>query len=516
VPWRGIAVLFPLLFSVAAAFAQTHREQITVRVVEVPVYVERQTGGSVLGLTKDDFELYVNGAPQPIHYFDALDGSTTRSGNSVASLHRRRLVVLLFDLGSPAWAVWRQKDAAAKFVTEAPPGDTFAVATVGRAGVRFIMPFSTDRVAVQRAIGTFATSAARDPLNLATLDVERSAWSRSGSGGAETASGSFLDIWGESGVKGVALVDSRSAQSITTDMLQMQELEEQEADRQDRALIDSLGALADRLAPLSGIKHVVLLSAGSIREVQSDTLQAIMRMHARYRSAGVILDVVDQVSARAPWPGAEGTRFGPNPGLYALALDTGGMVTTSLATLQKTHEVTYVLGFRPQGPQKNRNEIVVRVKNVPWGTFVRYQHGYALDFEPRSSSGDGLLLADVLMNDIPQNGVTVDVAVKAERDAAQVAASVPGRELLALGSDKPILFDVFLYVFNDRNLVAGWTYARVSLDLEKGRDFLSSNAYTVRKGFSLRPGHYSAKALVRFVGANLTGFRRADFDVTGR
>jgi hypothetical protein len=217
---------------------------------------------------------------------------------------------------------------------------------------------------------------------------------------------------------------------------------------------------------------------------------------------------------KAVWPGTSGPlpNLGPPSSFYALALDTGGAVTSSLSRLRQRNSVTYVLGFQPSGPQKKQNSIHVEVKDRRWMTDVRYRKSYTI--APESAAVDGLFLADALVNDIPQNGVTLDVSVKVDRTNVAVAASIPGNELLALGSGAPLLLDVFHYVFNDRNLIAGWSHARLSLDLAKGREFLSANAYTVREEFALQPGRYAAKVLVRVAGAGVTGFRRTDFVVT--
>src|SRR5947209_13753801 len=60
-----------LLCGAIAASAQV-REQITVEAVDVPVYVFAK-GKPVRQLSKNDFELFVNGKPQPIDYFEMVD-----------------------------------------------------------------------------------------------------------------------------------------------------------------------------------------------------------------------------------------------------------------------------------------------------------------------------------------------------------------------------------------------------------------------------------------------------------
>ena len=64
----GLACFFSLSLVVAVAPAQV-RETTTVEVVEVPVYVGAN-GEPVLSLTRENFQLFVNGKLQPIEYFD--------------------------------------------------------------------------------------------------------------------------------------------------------------------------------------------------------------------------------------------------------------------------------------------------------------------------------------------------------------------------------------------------------------------------------------------------------------
>ena len=64
-------MLFGILsLLVAGANAQT-REEVTVQLIDVPVYVFSR-GKPIRNLTKDDFELFVNGKPQAIDYFDPI------------------------------------------------------------------------------------------------------------------------------------------------------------------------------------------------------------------------------------------------------------------------------------------------------------------------------------------------------------------------------------------------------------------------------------------------------------
>ena len=494
---KRFAVTVALFVLAVPLFAQRYDDSITVNVVEVPVYVDR-FGVPVDGLTRDDFELFVNGKPQPIDYFDVIEertseGMPTEAASAPPELKRRRLVVLLFDIsGSTVYPLHRARKFAMKYVAESPAGDTYAVATIGRAGVRFVVPFTTDRVAVTRAIGTLSTSRAADPFSVATLDVERSVWGEGPAGGV-TPRGWFPDA---------------------TDVARAlrQEADSEEQFLEQWLFTDDLADLADQLAPLSGIKHVVLLSERrEIRDPRS-MIEPAARVHERYRAAGVILDGIDIRLPRVPGgtaSEAQAPRERPDVMLsnflYSLALDTGGAVDASLQGLQDRNRVAYLLGFQPPRTQKETNSVRVRLKNRRLFTEVRYRQSYTIGAP--ESKDDWLFLADTLLNDIPQRGLTLDL----DMQGTSLVATIPGMELLSYPDDAPLLLDVYLYVFDEQDQPAAWKHVRVEVDLAGGREFLSGNPYTLRQDFKLPPGRYAAKAIVRVVSSGSAGFSREDF-----
>jgi VWFA-related protein len=502
-----VGILAVLLLAVPL-FAQRLEDTITVNVVDVPVYVER-FGKPVTGLARDDFELFVNGKPHPIEYFDVLSedaaAGVPQTASAPVDLKRRRLIVLLFDVAAPPHALDRVRKAAANYVAAGGPGDTFAVATVSWPGVLFIVPFTSDRVAVHRAIATLRPSAARDPFRVAMLDVERT--------------------WGDPGIIGGVRGDGhpRGFEPPAIAGLYVGapiDMDGGQYDFSSRGLIDNLTDLADRLAALEGLKEVVLLSEGHGDPAAGYTwagVQATMiRMHERFRAAGVVLNAVDISTRRAPG-GAAVVRSTPlrdvapalttSSFLWPLALDTGGIATSSFRELQKRQNVGYLIGFRaPESPSR-RNSITVRVKDLPLLTDVRYRRAYTLE---RATRDEGLFLADTILNDIPQNGVTLDLAV----DGKWVAATIPGIELLSYASSGHRLnLDVYFYIFDGQQRPVAWNRMQIAVDLEKGREFLTSNPYTMRQEFVLDPGRYVAKALVRIAGTDHVGFERTELEV---
>jgi len=500
-----------LLLLATAATAQQLSDHITVNVVEVPVYVSR-SGASVNGLTKDDFTLTVNGKPQAIEYFDVLENAAASPADETTQpaqpqrvdVDRRRLIVLLFDLSETSFqSIRRARQAADEFVAAAPAGDVFAVATLTTSGVRFAVPFLNDRVAVRRAIATLRASSANDAFGIATLTSERSsftaafhddAWAR------EPITGSSYRQVGKTAVEG-----SKAAEAARIYEKMAADLSREVLTAQRTNVTAHLGPLADRLAPLSGIKHVVLI--GDNFSLSTRAVVTASKVRERFRAAGVVLDAVDAAGLQAPWSSNyQDAFFTMTSRLHTLSIDTGGTVTRTLPQLRAAQSTTYILGFRPPAA---RGRIEVRVRNQPVFTDVHYRGTYEVGATEKSGN-EGLFLADVLMNDIPQNGISVGLDVAANADQTLLTASIPGAELLALGDEKVVL-EMFLYIFDDAGQAAEWAYYKANVDLVRGRDVLAREPYTITSRVKLEPGHYVGKVVLRAGDERATGFARTEF-----
>lgn len=537
-----------LLLLAVSASAQRIQEEITVDIVEVPVHVTRR-GKSVTGLTQDLFELSINGKRHPIEYFDVIDsrneslpevapGVAPETPTVEAKLERRNMTVLLFDTSATSHLyLTRASKAAQKFVKDAPPYETFAVARLNADGVQFLVPFTSDRALVLRACRTLKPSKAGDVLGLATLESERADFTVT-----DAAPGAMLglDDAATDGLDAAQVVratpgeregsdqpsDSAASGVAAANDFQSRLTEQIRSDAEMRAA-KHLGSLAEKLAPINGVKHVILFAEGNRRSADPRTAAL---MHQKFHASGVILDAVEldsmrihgQIDAERRTDGslwANPTSSMPldrSEPLYTLSLGTGGTVakhsdiSDGLRLLREIQGVTYVLGFRPPKTDKKHNDIKVKVKKQPFGTTVTYRMGYTTG--KQINRNEGLFLADVMLNDIPQRGLTLDVQVQPIQRGAKVLVRVPGPELLAREVDGPVTdVDVFLYVFDQRDVVAAWSYWRLNIDLEKGREFLAANPYEIQRLFALTPGQYTVKALLRFRNTDVTGFQRADF-----
>lgn len=491
-------VLLGILIAGSAA-AQSHRESVTVEVVDVPVYVTARGGEPVTGLTREDFELYVNDKRQPIDYFDALSSS-----EPAAALRERRLFLLLFDVAfTHPHSIVRAQRAAAQLVSQAAPGDYFAIATyTSQRGVWFAAPFTRDPVALTRAIANLSDSRSGDPLAIVLTSAERHTFE----------SFSPQDVAAAADSENVG---ARIAAEGLRDMARARTLRAAEEQVLD------IGDLAERLAPLEGEKHVILLSEGydgrsrnpsDVRRAvpmwQADRTSApwegfsslqtsdaelnwrILDTHRRYQRANVLLHAMDL-------EGVANTLMENNE-LNWLVTGTGGKFIASrndfgraLTDLSSSLSRGYRLGFRPTpAMSEGYNKIVVKLRKPPRGSRLSHRRGF-YGTPDSANLKDGLYLADVLLNDVPQSGSAAMLSLS----GTTLTARIPMREVAAqmpMGARAELL----LYAFdaNGKALL----YHREAIPVAPGDD--TTITLTVPEGTHV------AKALLRVDGR--VGFSR--------
>jgi VWFA-related protein len=426
------------------------RDNVTVEVVQVPVYVTTSDGQPVRGLTKDSFALLVDGHPQTIDYFDVFDFAAVPGGQQTPverPRRERRLYLLLFDItfATPAKLVRAQKAAEQAVTHSNPATDFFAIATYSTSrGVHFLSPFLSDRVAVTHAIYTLHGSKAQDPLGLSLGSQERAQWvsvMEQGQTISDSQEGLADMVGGE-------MADALRGGQANQDMLAVPK------NRLIESQLHDLGDVAARLSALEGQKHLVIFTEGfdSTRitdikarnrppNIESELMTLVKQMHQTFLSAGVTLDAVDIKGLRHTFADLE------NDGLYMLARDTGGRVIANrndlveaVDTLMKAQRVAYVLGFR-QGDRKKG-----RVTGAPRGSEVSYREGFGYTAE--STAIDSLQIADIILNDVPQAGVSLQSAVTLADGGAEVAVSFARAEVVPQLVDASPSVEVLIYIFD--------------------------------------------------------------------
>jgi len=150
----------------------------------------------------------------------------------------------------------------------------------------------------------------------------------------------------------------------------------------------------------------------------------------------------------------------------------------------------------------------VNLVNVPRGLQASYRSSYQSG-GAQVDTGDMLRLADIIQNDIPQNGVTTNVSAMPSAKGADVEVDLPGRELLAHAGGGFIGAKVMLYVMSGKGVVA-FRIKRLDIDVAKAAAGLEQAPVRVRDTFELPPGNYAAKVIVRMDTSGALGFGRAD------
>jgi len=486
-----VALSFLLSFPVIAQV----RESVTVEVIEVPVYVSHADGTPLRGLSREAFELSVNGRAVPVEYFDAVDyGAAPAAAPASEAPHRdlreRRLYLLLFDLIFNKDIPRLQKAADAVVWRSNPDTDYFAVATYrATRGFQFVIPFLNDRAAIHRAIATLAPAKVKDALGIATAEDERI------SPATERALMNTDNVSqvADSGKYAGERAEALHGGSANADLL----IEPARRAAEDQ--LDSFKEIAERLRSLDGQKHLVVLSNGYERvfgPTDARYRRNLGEIYRAFRSGGAFIDTIDTL----PFTSLNGGET-----LRLLAESTGGMamrgndLAHSLTQMMGQQQAVYLLGFRRR--DKNPGDVEVRVNGLPADTRISYRKGFGAP--PKAAAADALQLADILVSDIPQNGVTLSLRPLPRAGGVAIEVSVPRDEVTPQVMPSDPYVDVMLYVFDDKGATV----------LNKAIRLPLSGSLTLQIPAELRAGTYTAKALLQIGGTQSLGFARAEFQV---
>src|ERR1044071_4865147 len=467
---RSIAVS-SILFCAPLLLGQV-KESVTVEVVDVPVYVF-SASGPIRNLKKEDFQLFVNGKPQAIDYFDVVDFNAppeeSQKGSQVAIAPRdpreRRLFLIFFDLVfTRVEAIGRAQRAAVAMIDRASPADYFAIVTfTHNNGAQFIVPFTNDHAVARRAALTLSDSPSKDPLAITISAAERQA-----------VEGYRLDDGDMSMQPTVNTLQRETADSANRMMPLKRLIEDQIAG------FDLIGA---RLAQLEGYKHFVMLSEGfNPNAVYSNpyttdnaATQAMKSMFDTFRRANVVIDAIDL--------GSPDRNSFLNDAIRMMAQETGGQFVqhtndfkTALNVISDSTAYGYRLGFSmPRNARKGDNAIDVKLRNAPKGATLSFRRGFSKTMEPANTS-DGLRLADIILNDIPQSGPAPRISWRV-RPYIDIDVTP---EMVANG---PV--ELLCYVFDAKGAVVDYKQRSVPA------------AGVVRGKLELQSGQYVVKVLMR-------------------
>lgn len=247
----------------------------------------------------------------------------------------------------------------------------------------------------------------------------------------------------------------------------------------------------------------------------ASSLSLVSQMADIAKRCDVILDTVDIRGVRSGVDARNGVARVSNEGLHLLANATGGTVfknTNDIAEdfsrVLKAQEVVYVLAFQAPASRPGAfHNLKVRLVNVPGGRAVArtgyYEAGGGSEAERALSN------AEIVMNDVAQNGVRLASLVVPFGSKVPVILEIDGRDLVN-ASDPKISLEVYTYAFDAAGSVFDSVFQRVTLDQAKVGAALRQSGVKYYATLSLPPGKYAVKSLVHVVEMNKSGFVRTD------
>ena len=520
-----------VFFTIASLLAQPvvpqERPTFSTRtnVVVVDVTVLGSDGKPVENLTKDDFELYEDGKPQPLQACDpqrldtkvlpALNAPPPKSlvpreiRPSAATLDTardHRLMILLFDFSSmhPAEQI-RATDAAVKFISaQMTPSDLVSIMVFG-SSLQTVLNFTADRDLLLSTIRSFHIG---DSSELASL----------GDTGPDPEDDS-----------GLFVADETEFNIFNT----------------DRKLV-ALEDAARKLSAYPQKKALVYFSAGVEKTGVDNQSQLRATINTAVRS-NVAFYTIDARGLMASAPGGDATRTTPvgsklysgagqralsdsfhnqQETLYSLAAETGGTalldsndLTLGITQVQKDIASYYVLSYASSNPAEDGRYRRIQVKMAPRLAAMRlkldYRPGYfaPATFGKMSSSDKETQLQQALESENPLTDLPIAVEVdyfRVEKDKyfVPISVKIPGSALSFRSKNRKAAteLDFIAEVRNTRRHVASVVRDTIPLKLDDATaNEVGRKQIQYATGLTLAPGEYTLRFVARENGEGKVG-----------
>jgi VWFA-related protein len=392
------------------------RQEDVVRVytelVQTDVMVFDKQGRFVKDLTRDNFEVRIDGKPRPIQAFElitagsneesqlaAARGATTVNVNRPLPLDRGRIVFFYVDDFHMDVASFSMARKAINNFIEKEMGQNDQVAIASATGqIGFLQQLTNDRMVLQAAVARL------NPRTYSVRDMDRPPMSEYNALLIDRKDRDVFDFFvtetmrnnpGISRDTAAHMVEARASTLIT-----------QAAVFNQNTLI-GLERLIKTAKDLPGRKVVFFMSGGFLIENRrGDSFSKLRDITSAAAKSGVVIYSMDtrglvasltDASTEAPFDptgrlisSSTGELSATQDGMNALAADTGGKalfntndLTKVFAPALKETSVYYLLAWKPDADaqkEKRFRNIEVKLINRP-GLTVRVRKGY-LDVEP--------------------------------------------------------------------------------------------------------------------------------------
>jgi VWFA-related protein len=540
--------------------------QAQVELVTVDAVVADRKGQAVRGLTKNDFVVTENGAPQTVTSFEAVavpslpdqPGAPVRpriSTNLEADTKRSRTFVVVFDdiHLSPLQATRARGVVAAFLQTAVGAGDMVTlVATGGGAWWTARMPEGRESLVdiLKRLDGRYIPDPSPDritefeAMRIEEYQDEQMAWQ------VMRRFDSYGAVGQQKDSRGVRPADAvTSTPGMIPEVVRMRAQEVHTLARSRNMItLSTMARAIDSLSDIKGRKAMILVSQGFVYDIQLKEMRDVVLASRR---TNVPIYFVDTRGLQA-MPQEFTAAFGrpielqdvvavladlsrEAEGAESLALDTGGFVvknsndlTTGMNRVSSESRVYYLLGYNPTDLRRDGKFRRIEVKLRPEagkGLVVRARRGYYAPLEgdaaakkedrdpvighaldsPFDIPGVGLRASTFVFDEVVLNQLSVQLAV--EIDVSKLAFQ-PDAERAA---------DALAFLVEVQHRETGEFYRydqKIELSLLPATlRKLEKTWYPVAREFTLPPGGYQAKIVVRDLNSGQVGSLVHEFDV---
>jgi VWFA-related protein len=541
--------------------------------VTVDAVVVDKKGEAVGGFTKDDFVVTDNGKPQTVTGFEAVTLRTSRrisdlvtprsySTNQEKVQLGRTFVVLFDDLHLTPGQALRAKGTVTAFLdTSVADGDTVVlVASSGSAWWTARIPEGRAQLVgvLKRLDGRYIPDSSPDRLTdyeamrIEVYEDQEIAWKVYRRWDSYAVRGQQTDD------RGAAPADVRATSygMMPFDIRQRAQEIYRQAVNRNKATFEVMERAIQSLSGIRGRKAMILVSQGFIYDTQLDEMRATVDASRRVNVPVYFVDTRGLVALPDAFTAAYGRPLESQDvvavladitrdaeGSEAVALDTGGFViknsndlTAGMARVSSESKTYYLLGYNPSGLVRAGKFRKIEVALAPAarargkGLQVRARRGY---YAPLEGAPAKATQPAPKTRELPDIVRALDSPIEAKDIPVRATAfSFDERTLEQLNVTLLAEIDMKDVVFREENgrfngsvafvLEAQHRetgeYYRYDQTIEMSlqpetRDQLRHTWYQVPRDFTLPPGGYQAKIVVRDMATGKMGSLLHEFEV---
>jgi VWFA-related protein len=541
--------------------------QSQVELVTVDVAVVDKKGHSVRGLTREDFVVTENGAPQALTSFEAVvvpEAPRTEfvprppavSTNVVPDNRRGRTFAVVFDdIHLSAGQAQRARAAVAAFLQEGvAEGDLVTlVATAGSAWWTAKMPEGRDSLIeiLKRLEGRYVPDPSPDriteyeAMRIEEYQDEQMGWL------VKRRFDAYGAVGQEKDARGVRPADAvSSTPGMIPEVVRMRAREVHLlATSRNRITLQVMKRVIESLEGIKGRKSMVLVSQGFVYDVQLEQMKEVTLASRRHNVPIYFVDTRGLQGLPAEFTAAFPLSVEPQDvvavladltreaeGTEALALDTGGFVVKNsndlaggMRRVSNESRAYYLLGYNPTDLRRDGKFRKIEVKLRPpkdKGVSVRARRGYYAPLEGQVVEAQKRNADPVIGHALDSPFEIPDVPLRVssfvfdevalDQLSVQLAVEIDVRNL-AFQQEADRSTDALAFLIEAQHRESGEYYRydqKIELSLlPETRRNLEQTGYAVAREFTLPSGAYQAKVVVRDLNSGKVGSVVHEFEV---